>query len=40
MTIALIQEIWLGLDSQSLKLDHDMKNIHFGSLIIIQAINA
>ena len=34
VTIALIQEIWLGFDSQSLKLDHDMKNNHFGSLSI------
>ena len=34
VTIALILEIWLGFDSQSLKLDHDMKNNHFGSLSI------
>ena len=34
MTIALILEIWLGLDSESFKLDHDMNNNHFGSLSI------
>ena len=32
VTIALILEIWLGFDSKSLKLDHDMKNDHFASL--------
>ena len=30
VTIALSLEIWLGFDSKSLKLDHDMKNNHFG----------
>ena len=34
MTIALILEVLLGFDSQSLKLDHDMKNNHFRSLSI------
>ena len=34
VTIALILEIWLGLNSKSLKLDHDMKNNHFGSISI------
>ena len=31
---SLILEILLGFDSPSLKLDHDMKNNHFGSLSI------
>ena len=34
VVIALISEIWLGFDSKSLNLDHDMKNNHFGSLSI------
>ena len=34
VTIALILETWLGFDSQSLKLDHDMENNHFWSLSI------
>ena len=34
VTIALILEIWLGFDSKRPKLDHDMKNSHFGSLSI------
>ena len=34
VSIALILEISLGFDSESLKLDHDMKNNHFGSLPI------
>ena len=41
MTIALILEILLGLDSESLKLDHDMNNNHFGSLLIgLQCFNS
>ena len=34
VTIALILEILLEFDSKSLKLVHDMKNNHFGSLSI------
>ena len=30
----LVLKICLGLDNQNLKLDHDMKNGHFGSLSI------
>ena len=30
VTIALILENWLGFDSKSLKLDHDMKTITLG----------
>ena len=32
VTIASILNIWLGFDSKNLKLDHNMKNSHFGSL--------
>ena len=34
VTIALILEIWLEFDRKSLKLNHDMKNNHFASLLI------
>ena len=33
VTIASILKIWLGLDSKILKLDHYMKNGHFGLLL-------
>ena len=29
---ASFSKIWLGVDNKKLKLDHDMKNNHFGSL--------
>ena len=32
VTIASILKIWLRFDSKSLKLDHDIKINHFGSL--------
>ena len=34
MTIGTNLKIWLGFDSKSLKLDHDMKSDHFESLSI------
>ena len=34
ITIVSIFKIWLGFDSKSLKLDHDMKTNHFESLSI------
>ena len=34
VNIASIFKIWLEFDSKGLKLDHDMKNNHFGPLSI------
>ena len=34
VTNASILNVCLGFDSKNLKLDHDMKNSHFGSLAI------
>ena len=37
--IASILKIWIGFDSESQKLNHDIKNKHFGSSVP-KAINA
>ena len=34
VTIALILKIWLGFDSKTMKLDHDIKNNDIGSLSV------
>ena len=34
VNIASILNIWLGFDSRNLKLDHDIKKYHFGSLSV------